>query len=373
MKKNSFKIIFVGGGTGGHVLPNLAVIESLKKLSDKKNIPLELLYIGRRNAFEEKTVSAFEIKYKGIFTGKLRRYGSWRNISDIFLILLGMIQSFLILLFNRPKLIFAKGGFVTVPFCLAATILRIPFVVHESDSVVGLSNRILLPFAKKIYLGFPIENYNRLPIKKSLFTGNPIRTSIFTNKESKKIFCKKYELDDNKKIILVLGGSQGAEQINILINELVPTLIKKYVLIHVTGRTNNVIYNLEEKYERNYLTFDGIDSNAIGSFIGNADVIISRAGANSISELIALKKVAVLIPLQLAASDHQKRNAKFLQKNGVASVLDEKFLNAETLYEEIEFLMNDKKTRDSMIKNMENIFPSDSSKLIAQDLLSLLK
>lgn len=194
------KIIFVGGGTLGHVLPNIAIINELKKVSKRQGVLMDFLYIGRINGIEKDVIEKQGIKYKGIFTGKLRRYWSWRNFSDPFLILFGFIQSFLVLLINRPKIIFAKGGFVTVPFGLAAATLRVPFVIHESDSLLGLSNKILAPFAKKLYLGFPPEAYDSLNLSinkanKILFTGNPVRGEIFSKRIPRKLFCTKYGLN----------------------------------------------------------------------------------------------------------------------------------------------------------------------------------
>lgn len=371
------KIIFVGGGTGGHVQPNLAIIDDLTKILKKRGISPDLLYIGRFKGIEKELVGNLGIRYKGIFTGKLRRYWSWRNISDVFLVGLGFIQSLFILLFNRPKLVFAKGGFVTVPFCLACALLRVPFILHESDTVLGLSNKILLPFAKKIYLGFPSEVYgSRVTIKKALFTGNAVRREVTDAQRDKDGFYKKYGLNEKKKVIFVFGGSQGAGGINRLINELIPTLVKKYVLIHATGRAHENYFkegflDLDEKDRSDYLVFGHV-AGELGEFLANADLIISRAGANSIAEIISLKKVSIIIPYPLSSADHQKRNAAYLQKNGIASVLDEKLLNVSNLEEEIDFLISDKKVRNSMVRSMENIFPENSSRIIAQDILDLV-
>lgn len=379
--KKPYKIVFVGGGTGGHISPNIAIIDEIKKVCKKKDIFVDFLYIGRMSGIEKEIVEKKGIIFKGIFTGKLRRYWHWRNFTDLFLILMGFIQSFFILLFNRPKIIFAKGGFVTVPFCLAAVLLRIPFVIHESDSFLGLSNKILLPFAKKLYLGFPPEAYEsslKLSIRhanKILFTGNPVREEIFESHIDKKLFCTKYGLNPRKKIIFVFGGSQGAEGINKLIGELIGKIVPKYILLHATGRENENyfkegFFDLSEKDRNDYLVF-GYVREEMADFLNNADLVISRAGANAIAEIIVLKKPSIIIPFPYASSDHQKKNASFLQKNTVASVLDEKFLTPEGLLEEIDFLIKDRKVREKMIKNMKNIFPSNSSKLIAEDILKI--
>lgn len=375
MENNAIKIIFVGGGTGGHVSPNIAIIEELKNITEGKEIALDLLYVGRRKGIELELIEKYGLKYKGIFTGKLRRYFHIKNLSDIFLMFAGFIQSFFILLFNRPRIIFAKGGFVTVPFCLAATVLRIPFVIHESDSILGLSNKILLPFAKKVYLGFPVNAYKEISVKKTYFSGNPVRSEILNAKKNKKEFFQKYKLDETKKTIFVFGGSQGAGRINELVYESLDNIVSHYNLIQQTGERHEEYFKtkrkfLDDKERKRYLPLGYIDIE-LKDFLNNADLIISRAGANSIAEVIAVKKPSILIPLSSAASDHQTNNAMFLQKNGIASVLDEKILTSEKLYEEIEFLMGDKKMRDSMVNSMENIFPENSVEIIAEDILKM--
>jgi len=371
-----YKIIFIGGGTGGHVAPNIAIIDELKNLAKDKGISLDLLYIGRRKGIERELIKKYGLKYKGIFTGKFRRYLDIKNLSDIFLMLLGFIQSFFILVFNRPDIIFAKGGFVTVPFSLAAAALRVPFVIHESDSIVGLSNKILMSFAKKVYLGFPVDAYKGIPIKKTYFSGSPVRSEILLAKANKNMFFQKYKLDKTKKTIFVFGGSQGAGRINELIYESLDMITAHYNLVHQTGEKHEEYFkakrsSMKDKERKRYLVlgYIGIE---LKDFLSNADLIISRAGANSIAEIVAVKKPAILIPLSSAASDHQSQNANFLQKNGIASVLDEKFLTANKFYEEIDFLINDKKTKSSMIKNMENIFPENSARIIAEEIWGMV-
>jgi len=260
-----------------------------------------------------------------------------------------------------------------VPFCIAAWILRVPIVIHESDSVVGLSNRILLRFAKKIYLGFPVEEYQNLPIGKCIFTGNPVREEIAGMKENKERFYKKYGLNSKKPVIFVFGGSQGSSAINRYINEILDRLVSKYVLIHQTGEKEanyfkQGYFELDEKDRKDYLVYSHIGEE-MGEMMANADLMVSRAGANSISEILALKKIAVIIPLPSAAADHQNANARFLKESGVASVLNEELMDSEQLLDEIEFLIKDKKTRNRMIKNMESIFPENSSRIIAEEIL----
>jgi len=256
---------------------------------------------------------------------------------------------------------------------MAAALLRIPFLIHESDSILGLSNKILLRFAKKIYLGFPVEEYQNLPIGKCVFTGNPVREEISSIVENKQKFYKKYGLNPKKPIVFVFGGSQGSSAINKHINEILDKLVAKYVLIHQTGvKEANYFkqgyFELDEKDRKDYLIYSHIGEE-MGEMMANADLVVSRAGANSIAEIIALKKIAIIIPLPSAAADHQSMNAQFLKEIGVASILDEKFLDGEKFLEEIDFMIKDKKTRNRMIKNMESIFPENSSKIIAEEII----
>lgn len=375
MKKK--KIVFVGGGTVGHVAPNIAIIGELKKTSEEQGIVLDLLYVGRRSGVEKQIAKTQHLKYKGIFSGKLRRYFSWRNITDPFLILFGFVQSIFILLRFRPDIIFAKGGFITVPFCLAAKILKVNFVIHESDSILGLSNKILLPFASKAYLGFPTDTYKNIPASKVLFTGNPVREEILSAEGNKNIFCEKYGLDKKRRTLFVFGGSQGASAINSTISSLLSEILDKYNLVHLSGvidfdSLDDIRVGLEKEKRTNYLLLPNA-SEQMSDFLKNSDLIIARAGANSIAEIVALKKPSIIIPLPSAASDHQSKNALFLSKLGIASVLEEDRLSPRILMDEIDFLLSDKGESDRMIKNMKNIFPSNSAKLLAKDILDIIK
>lgn len=373
--ERTFRVAFVGGGSGGHVSPNLAIISELKKISSKKDVPIDVLYIGRRKGMEKDIIEKSGIKYRGIFTGKLRRYFNWRNFTDPFLILLGFFQSISIIRKFAPDLVFAKGGFVTVPFCLAAKLLGKSFVIHESDSVFGLSNKILLKFAKKVFLGFPPELYRNIPLHKSLFTGNPVREEIIKAKENKNSFYKKYGLN-KKPVVFVFGGSQGANALNKAVNHFIEEIVSKYVLVHQTGAKDanyfkQGYFELEEKDRKDYLVYSHIGEE-MGEFLANADLIISRAGANSIAEIIALKKISILVPLVGSAADHQVRNASFLKNRGVVDVWEESSLSSEDFLGEIDFLINDKNQRGEMVRNMESIFPENSAKVIAEEMFRSL-
>jgi len=369
------KVVFTGGGTAGHVSPNLAIIEELKKICQRKHIDLDILYIGRLFGIEKNLVENEGIRYKGIFSGKFRRYWDWRNFTDPFLIVLGFLQSFFILLFYRPHIIFAKGGFVTVPVGIAGFLLRISLIIHESDSVLGLSNKILLRFCTKIALGFPLEVYSAFLLKKGIFTGNPVRQEIKRNILEKKELSAKYGFDKKRPVILILGGSQGAQRINEFIDNILNKLLDKYVVVHSAGEKGAGYFKekrakMEEEDKRNYLVFSFIKEE-IGSFLNIADLVVSRAGANAIAEIIYLKKPSILIPYPFAASDHQRKNAHFLSQKGIASLLEEEHLNSWKLWEEIEYLMENKKERKKMIQNMGEVFAENSAKKIAEEIMGV--
>ena len=371
------KVVFTGGGTGGHVSPNIAVISELKKIAQKKDIDLDVLYIGRLFGIEKSMVRREGIRYMGVFSGKFRRYWDWRHLTDPFLVLLGFLQSFIILSFYRPNVIFAKGGFVTVPVGIAGWILRIPLIIHESDAVLGLSNRILLRFASRVALGFPVDLYTGISVEKAFFAGNPVREEIKEFELDKKGLCEKYGLDKQRPLLLILGGSQGAQRINELIDSILEKLLQTYTVVHSVGEKGAAHFKerrarMFEKYKNNYIAFSFI-RDEMGDFINNADLIISRSGANAIAEIVSAHKPSILIPFPHASADHQNKNASFLQQEGIASVLEERHLNAFKLLEEIDYLVENKKVREKMVENMGDVFREDSAKKIVEKILEFNK
>jgi len=330
-------IFLTGGGSAGHVTPNLALIPELKARG------WEVAYIGTHNGIERKLIDGL-IPYYPISAGKLRRYFDWRNFTDPFRVLKGVVDSLRILRRHRPDIIFSKGGFVSLPVAVAARCLGIPVVLHESDLTPGLANRLALPFATHICVTFP-ETMDHVPKAKASITGNPIRRSLLDGDAAKA--RKLWGFDRGKPVILVIGGSLGAARINQTIRECLPQLLARYQVAHICGKGNT----LPELTAQGYYQFEYVDQELPHLFAA-ADLVISRAGANALFELLALKKPHLLIPLSQSASrGDQVLNAESFARQGFSMVLEEEQLTGESLIRAVEVLwQNREQYRQAMSK-----------------------
>ncbi|MFA6917663.1 MAG: undecaprenyldiphospho-muramoylpentapeptide beta-N-acetylglucosaminyltransferase [Candidatus Gracilibacteria bacterium] len=304
------RILLTGGGTGGHVIPNLAVIEDLRKREIS-----EIKYIGSKNGPEKKLIEKAGIDYEGISCGKLRRYFSWENFVDVFRVPVGIFQAYQILKKYRPEIVFSKGGYVSFPVTIAAWKLGVPVILHESDVVPGLSNKLSMKFAKKICVSFE-ETKNYLPkklLKKVVVTGNPVRESVFGGDHL--AGYKFTGLNEHRPVILAMGGSQGAAQINNLVRSSLDGLLKKFQIIHVVGRGNLDI----GIHKTGYKQYEYIDDN-LKDVYAITELVVSRGGANSLAEIALLKKKAVILPLSMAGSrgDQIENSRIFVRKFGWA-------------------------------------------------------
>lgn len=317
------KIVLTGGGTAGHVTPNLALLPSLKERG------YEIHYIGSYNGIERKLIESAEIPYDGISSGKLRRYFDVKNFSDPFRVIKGYTEARRLIKKYRPDVVFSKGGFVSVPVVLAAKHYKVPTIIHESDMTPGLANKLCIPSAAKVCCNFP-ETLKYLPEDKSVLSGSPIRKELL---EGDRLTGLQYTgLSAAKPIIMVIGGSLGAVAINNAVRSLLPKLLKTYQVIHICGK-GNLDENLIGKV--GYVQYEYVDA-PLRHLFAAADLILSRAGANSICEILALRKPHVLIPLSAAASrGDQILNAHSFEKQGFSSVLEEENLTDDTLYEAI--------------------------------------
>ncbi|MCR5417040.1 MAG: undecaprenyldiphospho-muramoylpentapeptide beta-N-acetylglucosaminyltransferase [Pseudobutyrivibrio sp.] len=328
------KIVMTGGGTAGHVTPNLALVPYLKDAG------YDIYYIGSYNGIEKNLVEDAGIKYYGISSGKLRRYFDWKNFSDPFRVLKGFSEAKKLLKEIKPDVVFSKGGFVSVPVVMAAGRQHIPAIIHESDMTPGLANKLAIPFAKKVCCNFP-ETVNYLPADKAVHTGSPIRKELFSGDAQKgRDFCK---FNATKPIILIMGGSIGSKFINNAVWNSLDTLLEKFQIVHLVGKgnINNDLVNVE-----GYQQFEFI-SEQLNDVFAMTNLMISRAGANSISEILALKIPNILIPLSAAASrGDQILNAKSYEKQGFSTVIQEEELTSELLIESV----NDVYNRSSEIK-----------------------
>ena len=313
------RIVLTGGGTAGHVTPNLALLPHLR------NKGCEVSYIGSYDGIEKGLIEAAGVPYYGISSGKLRRYFDPKNFSDPFKVLKGFFEARKLLKKLKPDVVFSKGGFVSVPVVMAAKTRKIPCIIHESDITPGLANKICIPMAKKVCANFP-ETMKYLPEDKAVLTGTPIREELFKgNKIAGLDFCG---FTANKPVIMIVGGSTGAAALNAAVRDLLPTLLRDYQIIHLCGKGKaDAEYDNTEGYRQ----FEYI-SNEMKDLFAAADLVISRAGANSICELLALRKPHILIPLSAAASrGDQLLNAESFEHQGFSYVLQEENLTNDTL------------------------------------------
>ena len=344
------KIVLTGGGTAGHVTPNIALIPTLQDRG------YEISYIGSKDGIEKKLIEELGIPYYGISTGKLRRYLSVDNLKDPFKVVHGIREAKKLMKELSPDIVFSKGGFVAVPVVLAASSRHVPAIIHESDMTPGLANKICIPKAVKVCCNFP-ETKDKLPEGKAVVTGTPIRSELFSGDAlSAMEFCK---FSEARPTLLVIGGSTGALHVNEAVWHCLDRLTEKYNVIHLCGKGK---MNPELEGHAHYVQFEYIKQE-LKDLFALADVVVSRAGANAICELLALRKPTVLIPLPLSASrGDQILNAESFEKQGYAKVLQEEDLTDDTLFNAVDEVF---RNHEIYIKAMELSNQGDSIKMIA--------
>lgn len=317
------RIVLTGGGTAGHVTPNIALIPRLKELG------YDIHYIGSYEGIEKKLIEEMGIPYYGISSGKLRRYFDLKNFSDPFRVVKGYGQASSLLRKLKPDIVFSKGGFVAVPVVLAAKRRHIPVIIHESDMTPGLANKLAIPSATKVCCNFP-ETLKYLPAEKAVLTGSPIRRELLTgNKAAALDFCG---FSAGKPVLMVIGGSLGSANVNQAVRGILPVLLEKFQVIHLcgAGKLDAALENTAGYVQYEYIKKELADLFAL------ADIVISRAGANAICELLALRKPALLIPLGSNASrGDQILNAESFRSQGFCEVLLEENLTPELLTETV--------------------------------------
>lgn len=334
------KIVLTGGGTAGHVTPNIALLPSLKEAG------YEIAYMGSYDGIEKKLIADFDIPYTGISTGKFRRYLDPKNFTDPFRVVKGYSEAKKYLKEFKPDVVFSKGGFVSVPVVRAAASLHIPCIIHESDMTPGLANKLCIPVAKKVCCNFP-ETLKLLPEAKAVLTGSPIRSELAQgNKLAGLNMCG---FTANKPVIMVIGGSLGAANVNKAVREALPGLLKDFQVVHLCGKDkiDNLLLNTPGYKQFEYIKAELKDLFAM------ADIVISRAGANAICELLALKKPNILIPLPAASSrGDQLLNAKSFEAQGFSIVIDEDDLTTNLLLDKVHELYFSRQTyADAMSKS----------------------
>ena len=314
------KLLLTGGGTAGHVTPNTAMLPLLREQG------YDISYIGSYNGIEKKLITEQNVPYYGISTGKLRRYFDLKNLTDPFRVIKGCFEARKLIRTIKPDVVFSKGGFVSVPVVLAAHREHIPVIIHESDMTPGLANKICIPYANKVCCNFP-ETVAMIPDGKGILTGTPIRAELSQgDRQTGLDLC---HFTSNKPVIMVIGGSLGAQHVNEAIRSILPSLLERFQVVHLCGKGK-----VDESFysTTGYYQFDYIDKELKDLFAA-ADIVVSRAGANAIFELLSLNKPNLLIPLPAGASrGDQILNAQSFKKQGFSMVLPEEELTNESLY-----------------------------------------
>ncbi len=358
------RILLVGGGTGGPVIPLIAVQQKIKK--EKKDA--KFLFVGTKNGPEKQMLAQYSIPFKSIAAGKLRRYFSLLNILAPFFVLLGLVQSFKILKKFNPDIVFAAGGYVAVPVVFAAWVLKKKIVIHQQDYVPSLTNKILSPFADKITVSFEhslkdflsgsgIFGYSKNE-QRVLWTGNPFReelTKVMTEAEIKAA-RKEFGLTEEMPVLLIFGGATGAASLNKIVMEALPELVKVVQVLHSTGKGKAIDFK-----HPNYHSFDLI-SNMQRAY-ALSDIVIARAGMSTITELSALKKAAIIVPMP---DSHQTENAGILLVTQSALVVPQATLNGERLLMIIRKLIYDWEYQKTIKENIHHLMPHNATEKISK-------
>lgn len=324
------KIVLTGGGTAGHVTPNIALLPALRKAG------YEVYYVGSYDGIEKRLIADFDIPYKGISTGKLRRYLDIQNLTDPFRVIKGFGEARKYLKELQPDVVFSKGGFVSVPVVRAAASLKIPCIIHESDMTPGLANKLCIPVATKVCCNFP-ETMEKIPAGKAVLTGSPIREEL--TQGNKLLGLDMCGFTVNKPVIMVIGGSLGAANVNKAVREALPQLLEQFQVVHLCGKgkLDNLYLNTPGYKQFEYIKAELKDLFAM------ADLVISRAGANAICELLALKKPNILIPLPAASSrGDQLLNAASFEAQGFSIVINEDDLTTHLLVNKVKELFENR-------------------------------
>lgn len=362
------KILLTGGGTGGHLIPLLSVVAEIRKRDEKA----QFLFVGPKSDFND-ALRAVGIEVREVSAGKIRRYFSWENFIDIFKVLIGTDEALFYILKFKPDVVFSKGGFASFPAVLAASYLRVPILTHESDTVPGLANKIIGKFASKIFISFP-KTKDYFPESKVVVSGNPIRGDILEgNKGMARDFFKCWE---ELPVLMVFGGSQGAQKINEILSESLGEILQKFQVIHICGAKNledikNKFDALNVENKNRYKIYPYLHEEMKDAF-AISDFVISRAGANSLSEIIALQKPSLIIPLSTAANNHQYHNAKYFVDENLVLMVEEKELDKNKFLEKVEELLSRK---DELVDNLKEYNNSMGGKkpaeIIAEEILKV--
>lgn len=369
------KILFTGGGTAGHIFPIISIIREIRKNYPKKRT--KFFYVGPNDEFIRDLMEKEGIRAKIILAGKLRRYFSFDNFIDIFIKFpLGFLQALYYVFTISPDLIFSKGGYGSLPVVLAGWLLMTPIICHESDASPGLANRISGFFSLKIITAFPEQEVEYFSKKKMISLGNPIRPELLqgSSQEGESFF----NLTKEKPVLLVLGGSQGAQRINDKILLDANNFLSNFELIHQTGKSNfeqikrEILAVAKKELLKYYHPFPFLNEKEMALAYKSADFVISRAGANSIFEIAASGKPAILIPLHGSAQDHQLKNGYVYAKAGAGIVLEESNFTPNFAIQKIKMVLSDQEQHQKMLQNARKFATIEAGKNIAEYIMKFL-
>lgn len=362
MKKRKKLIILSGGGTGGSVSPLLGIYETLVQTQYRNEF--EFLWIGGASGPEKEMVLALNIPYKAIMNGKLRRYFSCKNFSDIARIAAGFFQSLSMISFNRPDLIIVAGSFISAPLVWAGWVCRVPIIVHQQDVRPGLANLLMAPFARVITkaLDVPFASFD----DKAVQTGNPLRAEMLNDVFDQQKFKHIFGLNNDRPTLLFIGGGTGALVLNQLVESNIDKLLEKYQVIHVAGKNKS---NAGILPRQGYYKYEFLDAKQLSAFYRIADVVITRCGLGALSEVAYLGKPAILVPLP---DSHQEDNAEFFYRQKAAIVLDQKEISGEALLKAIETIIGNELKRDELSANIKKIMPANANGRFVEIIISLI-
>lgn len=354
MKKNK-KILLSGGGTMGSVSPLLAVYSEIKNSRPE----IEFLFVGTQSGPEKASVESYKIPYQSIASGKLRRYFDWRNFSDPFRIIQGFFQARRIIKQFRPDAVMVAGAYVGVPIAWAAKFSGVPVLVHQQDIETGLANKLMANAAKKITVSFDVSLHD-FPPDKAILTGNPLRGEFyFCDQEKSRLF---FNLNKEQPVILITGGGTGSKTINELVEKALPKIVKFAQVIHTTGSGKSFSFESDNYHQYEFL------SHEMPEALCAADLVVTRAGLSTLTELAICAKPAIIIPLY---KTHQEFNAGYFQKHNAAVVLSEPGLNPELFAGAVRDLLLDKDKLNILSENIKKIMPSDGAKKVSEILLEM--
>jgi len=355
-KVNKKSMLLTGGGTGGSVSPLLAIFDELKDGNYK------FCWVGTKNGIEKEMVEKEKINFYAISSGKFRRYFSWRNFIDPFLIIKGFFESISIIKKCRPDLVLSAGGFVSVPIVWASWLYRIPVIIHQQDARPGLANKLMCRCAKVITTVFEksLDDF----CKKPIWIGNPIRreiVDIYKDKTYEKSL-QNFNLKEDKPVLFILGGGTGSVFINMLVVKALQELTKDFQIIHITGKDKNLKAPLEWKYDlhsEDYHKFEFLNTSQMADAYNVSDIVVSRCGMGVLTELSFLKKTAILIPM---LKTHQEDNAMIFNENEAAVVLSQKYLDSKKFIKNVQDLFADKQKNEKFQQNIEKVIKQNASK-----------